>query len=115
MDKKPSDRRKSPAKLEAELKAREKQKAGAVSVEQSMARAFATYDGRIALREIMNRCNYQAQITVTAQGVGVDTNAMVHNAALQKFYLWLRQHVDRDSLISVEIDGVLLEKTDQER
>jgi hypothetical protein len=112
--KKPSDRRKSPKTLEAEQKRKEEQAVPAKVIAEAMRRAFATADGRIALREIMIRCNYQKQITATAPGVGVDPDAMVHNAALHKHYLWLRQHVDRDSLISVEIDGILLEKTGKE-
>ncbi len=106
--------RRSPKQLQEAEEKRQKSLNAAKAISQAMGRAFATADGRIALREIMHRCNYQAQITAQAQGVGVDTNAMVHNAALQKHYLWLRQFIDRDTLISVEIDGVRLEKTGKE-
>jgi len=106
--------RKSPKTLEAEEKKRQVALDAQLAESQSMARAFATPDGRKALRTIMLRCCYQSQITASTPGVGVDTNAMIHNGALQKHYLWLRQYVDRDTLVAVEIDGVLLEKTGKE-
>ena len=69
---------------------------------QAFGRAFATADGRVALRRIMEVCNYQKPITVLL-GSGVDMPGTMHNAALHKHYLWLRSHVDKETLKEVEI------------
>ena len=64
-------------------------------------RVFSTPDGKQVLTQIMLKCNYQTQITV-ATNSGIDTNGMVHNAALHKHYLWLRQKIKPDTLRDVE-------------
>ena len=64
-------------------------------------RVFSTPDGKKVLAQIMLKCNYQTQITVSTAN-GIDTNGMVHNAALHKHYLWLRSKVKPDTLRDVE-------------
>lgn len=101
-----NEARKTPEQKEAEVERKDQIKRKAQITEQAIRRTFATSDGRIALYEIMDRCCYQRQITATTAKAGVDTRAMMHNAALHKHYLWLRQYVDADTLIAVEIRGL---------
>lgn len=101
--------RKTPQQLDAEAKIKEKQKElQEARIQRDSAvlkRAFSTEDGVHALKLIMGRCMYQNPITYVHAGL-VDKDSMVHNAALQGLYLWLRKHLDRETLIKVEIDEI---------
>ena len=101
-----SEARKTEEQKEAEAARKEELARLQEKTTGAIRRTFATADGRIALRAIMERCHYQLSITATAPNVGVDTNATLHNAALHKHYLWLRQYIDHKSLIAVEITGI---------
>ncbi len=83
------------AKVQVEREALKKAEAQAIS------RAFSTPDGIRALTAIMVRCCYQSEIPVTSS-TGLDVNGMIHNAALHKHYLWLRNQIDKETLIQVE-------------
>ncbi len=98
-----SESRKTPEQREREAEAQElmalkrKEAAGAIG------RAFATADGRVALRAIMDKCHYQTQLTVTSV-TGIDEKGTQHNVALRDHYIWLRKQIGRETLIAVEID-----------
>lgn len=67
---------------------------------------FSTDAGRRTLRLIMERCCYQKPITFIDNETRVNKDNMIHNAAMQGFYLWLRKQIDRDTLIAVENKGL---------
>jgi len=71
-----------------------------------IAATFDTDNGRRALRMIMERCNYQKPISYRDGDGIVNINNMIHNGALQGFYLWLRKQIDTETLIKVENKGL---------
>lgn len=100
-----SDARKTPEQREAEKEQKEKLRREAEANSQAIRRAFATSDGRRCLKQIMDRCKYQSPITAVTDGKIAEEN-LIHNAALQGLYLWLRKHVDDETLIDVEVRGI---------
>jgi hypothetical protein len=85
------------AEKAAALKIKQKEDAGIFT------RTFATEDGRKALRIIMGRCCYQRPVSFMTADGGINTNNMIHNGAMQGFYLWLRSQINNpEVLISVE-------------
>ena len=72
---------------------------------QAIANTFATEDGRRCLLLLMKRMKYQSPISATADGV-IHQDNLVHNAALQGLYLWLRKYIDKPTLIAVEVEGL---------
>ena len=67
---------------------------------------FSTGAGRRTLRMIMERCKYQSPITSVDNEHRISTENMIHNGALQGFYLWLRKQVNIETLIAVENRGL---------
>ena len=95
------DRLKTPVERETEAALKEAAKVRAKEDAQLFSRVFSTGDGKRVLIMIKDRCCYQSQITMKATG-GVDVNGTLHNAALHKHYLWLRQHISPEILRDVE-------------
>ena len=73
---------------------------------QVIAATFHSDNGKRALRLIMDRCNYQKPITYVDNAGKICTENMIHNAAMQGFYLWLRKQIDPETLILVENKGL---------
>ena len=98
--------RKSKEQKELEKTNKELQRRRIERESQAIRKTFATDEGRRCLKQIMDRCKYQSPITtVSADGV-VHSENLQHNAALQGLYLWLRKHVDNETLIAVEVQGI---------
>lgn len=86
------------AELEAQKKIKREEDAGIFT------RTFATSDGRKALKMIMQRCCYQKPVSFMTDDGAINTNNMIHNGAMQGFYLWLRKQINNpEVLTSVEI------------
>jgi len=100
-----SEARKTEGQKEAESQKKEDATKQRISEQQAISRAFSTADGKKALRAIMEKCCYQTQVTAST-ATGIDTQSMIHNGALQKHYLWLRQHIAPETLIEIEITGI---------
>ena len=93
--------RKSPEQKEKEAELKAAQALKAKEESQLYSRVFSTGEGKKVLAEIMKRCCYQNQIVVSTAN-GVDVNGTLHNAALQKHYVWLRSKINNEILRDVE-------------
>lgn len=67
---------------------------------------FATDDGRRCLKILMDKCCYQAPVSHRCADGILHSENLQHNAALQGLYLWIRKHIDKDTLIAVEVEGL---------
>lgn len=105
MGTKASDARKTKEQLEKEAELKERFAKLAEGQKRDFSITFGTPEGRRTLRAIMARCKYQSPITWADEGK-VYTENLVHNSALQGLYLWIRQQIDRETLIAVEIDDL---------
>jgi len=86
------------ARLEEERAIKTAEDAGIIN------RTFSTEDGRKTLRLLMQRCKYQSPVTFQVDGGGISTENMIHNGALQGFYLWLRKQINPETLKFTEFD-----------
>lgn len=69
-------------------------------------RVFNSADGKRVLNVLMKRCKYQSPISSTVADGSLSTENMIHNAALQGLYLWLRKQINNpEVLIAAEIVG----------
>lgn len=73
---------------------------------QVIRKTFATGDGRRCLEILMKRLKYQSPVTNLSEDGVLHTENLQHNAALQGFYLWMRQYIDKDTLVAVEVRGL---------
>jgi len=103
---KAGEARKTKEEKDLEEFKRQKQQELLERTEKVMTETFSTTAGKRALRMIMERCCYQKPITFVDNETRVNTDNMIHNAAMQGFYLWLRKQIDRDTLIAVENQGL---------
>lgn len=75
------------------------------NAKQDFRETFATPHGRRALRIIMEACGYQKRSTVMDPTTGdALVNGTIHNEARRSVYIGLRELLDRETLIAVEID-----------
>lgn len=98
---KTKERLKTDEQREAEAELAKLAKIKAAEDSQLFDRVFSTGDGKRVLGAIMKRCCFHNQITVVNTN-GVDVQGMIHNAALHKHYLWLRQFIKPEVLREVE-------------
>lgn len=73
---------------------------------QILDKTFSTDSGKRALKILMERCCYQKPVSATDAGGALNENNMIHNGALQGFYLWLRKQINPKTLSIVEIEGI---------
>lgn len=83
-------------------KAEEKIKKLGQNMKTALSILSKSNEGQLILRYIMYECNFLAPLTrETAEGINKDL--MMGNEAKRRLYLSLRQHMDRETIMRIEI------------
>lgn len=69
-------------------------------------KAFSTDSGKRALKIIMERSCYQKPVSALGSDGKLCTENMIHNGAMQGFYLWLRKQINPKTLAMIECEGL---------
>lgn len=101
-----SEARKSKEQKAKEAKQKDLNEKRAKRDAKILDKTFSTDSGKRALKIIMDRCCYQKPVSALDSGGRISTDNMIHNGAMQGFYLWLRKHINVKTLRTIEVEGI---------
>jgi len=102
-----SEKRKTPKQIAETIRQKELSIKRAKRDAAVLDKTFSTDSGKRSLKILMERCCYQKPVSAMGSDGKLSTENMIHNGALQGFYLWLRKQVNAKTLVSVEIEGIV--------